>query len=94
MTRIALIASALSGCVLAALATATSAQAGFDRAKAHHHHAHKYVEYRVRRKYAPRYQNGHRPGCKQISHRARLTGNAYWRYAAHSCRHDYYRKAY
>ena len=93
MTKIALMASALSGCLLATLATAPAAQAGFARAHKHHH-AHKYVEYRIRRKYAPRFEHGHRPDCRQISKRATLTGNAYWRYAAHSCRHDHYRYAY
>lgn len=96
MTKTKLFASALAGCMLATMATAPVAQAGFKRSvKAHKHHHHgKYVEYRIRHDYAPRHRQGHRPDCRQFSMRAKLTGNAYWRYAAHSCLHDYYRKAY
>lgn len=94
MTNTALFVSALAGCMLATMATAPVAQAGFKRgAKAHKHHG-KYVEYRIRHKYAPRHRQGHRPDCRQMSMRAKLTGSAYWRYAAHSCLHDYYKKAY
>ena len=97
MTKTALMISALAGCMLATAATATVAEAGFNRkaSKNHNHHrSHKYVEYRIRHKYAPRHRQGHRPDCRQFSLRAKLTGSAYWRYAAHSCRHDYYRYSY
>lgn len=97
MTKTALMASALAGCMLATLATASVAEAGFNRgsSKAHkHHRTHKYVEYRIRHKYAPKLRQGHRPDCRQFSMRAKLTGNAYWAYAAHSCRHDNYPYAY
>jgi hypothetical protein len=43
------------------------------------------------RTYGVHIRGGFPPNCRHLEHRAYLTGNAYWRYAANSCRHDVYK---
>lgn len=98
MKQIIKIAVATGSCALVALAASQPAQAfSGKRHHAHKGHHHGQVVYRendLRTKYAPRYRKGHRRDCGQIGFRARATGSAYWRYAAHSCVHDLYNKSY
>ena len=96
MNKITKAATVAIGCLVAALAPVSQAQAfsGKRHADKSHHSHHHYREHRIRAKYAPRLRQGHRPDCAQLKKRAVLTGNAYWRYAAHSCTRDHYRKAY
>ena len=43
------------------------------------------------RTYGVHIRSGFPPNCRQLERRAYLTGNAYWRYAANSCRFDVYK---
>ena len=86
--RQVLTAAAVSASLVAVLAAAPAAQAGFDRVtKKHHAHKH-YGRYLA--KYGQRVTIGHPNDCAQMKRRAALTGNAYWRYAAFRCVTDRY----
>lgn len=95
-----LTAAAVSASLLAALAAAPAAQAGFDRAFAkrapavvrvlsHKRKAHKRRAKR-HHKHDRHITYGYPNNSKQLKRRAHLTGNAYWRYAAHRCTTDRY----
>ncbi len=100
MMKNVLTAAAVSASLLAVLTAAPVAQAGFDRAvakrshavirvlahkrKAHKHHAKRHHKYDRHITY------GYPNNCPQLKRRAHLTGNAYWRYAAHRCETDRY----
>ena len=43
------------------------------------------------RTYGVHIRNGFPPNCYELKRRAYLTGNAYWHYAANSCRFDIYK---
>lgn len=85
-----LTAATVSASLFAVLAAAPAAQAGFDRV---HKHAHKHP-YKHHGKHLQRYEQrvtiGYPNDCRQMKRRAILTGNAYWRYAAHRCVTDRY----
>ena len=42
-------------------------------------------------RYGVHFRRGFPPNCAHLKHRAYLTGNAYWHYAANSCRFDVYK---
>ena len=95
-----LTAAAVSASLLAALTVAPAAQAGFDRAVAKHAKAvvrvlaHKRRAHKYHAKWHHKYDRhityGYPNNCPQLRRRAHLTGNAYWRYAAHRCKTDRY----
>lgn len=84
--------------LIAALASTTTASAFWDKREGGYHAHRHYVDSRNvgrhRVDYPPRYRYGLRPDCRQYARRAYMTGNAYWRYATHSCVRDYYRATY
>ena len=95
-----LISVAVSASLLAVLAVAPSAQA-HDRA-AKRGHAVKHGWSHTRRKaYKPHviryhkdvqyFRRGYPDDCALLRRRARLTGNAYWRYATRRCVYDHYK---
>jgi hypothetical protein len=87
-----------AGCLVVVVSASIPAAAFSSKYHAKgHHHGHHHKTHNIARfahKYAARHQYGHRPDCRILKRRAYLTGNAYWEYAAHSCRHDYYKNAY
>lgn len=84
-----ILTTAATASLLAALAVAPAAQAHFDHARKYKR---VYKPYVVRiDKHVRHFRKGYRNDCVQYKRRARLTGNAYWRYAAYHCVNDYHR---
>ena len=92
----------VSASLLAALSVAPSAQAHFDGLTAKRGHAANHVRSHKRKAYKPHvighydkrtqyFRKGYPDDCAQFKRRARLTGNAYWRYATRRCVTDHYK---
>lgn len=83
------VTGAVTASLLAVLAVAPAAQAHFDRAGKYKR---VYKPHVIRiNKHVRHFRKGYPRDCAQYKHRARLTGNAYWRYAAYHCVNDHYR---
>ena len=84
--------------LIVAHVSATTAAAFWDKReggyRAYRHYVDSHNLARHMFDYPPRHRYGLRPDCRQYARRAFITGNAYWRYATHSCERDYYRATY
>ena len=97
MVKFVKVAAIVAGCLGVAMMAASPAAAYWGKRHGHTHVNQYDPEQFIAKyghKYPPRFRKDHRPDCRQFKHRARLTGSAYWRYAAYSCRHDHYLKQY
>lgn len=96
-----LVTAAVSASLLAALTVTPTAQAHFDRAAKRGHAVKHGWSHKRRKAYKPHvirynkdvqyFRRGFPDDCAQLRRRARLTGNAYWRYAVRRCVNDHYR---